>query len=214
MDERTERSKGMTLELSNWCYEGVLMKGGVLSIDRAYFAISGGRERWLYKVARKHAGGAGEGGFAVSMPTLFDKSGAQGEYRRFKFELLKLAEKNALPGYALSVEQPTSSAHGGEPSLRMRRTGALAEPMPRPGGAAGWPGRSRPSRKEFRRGNFSQSERGRGSYLLCPRPTVADPAAPPALNEFARHPVGADSNCVAPCGTARPILHACRSRPA
>ena len=117
VDERTERSRGMTLELSNWFYEGVLMQGGVLSIDRAYFDISGGRERWLYKVARKHAGGAGEGGFAISMPVLFEKSGAEGEYRRFKFELLKLADKNALPGYELIVE----GSEGGEPLLRMRR---------------------------------------------------------------------------------------------
>jgi plasmid replication initiation protein len=63
VDEKTERSRGMTLELSNWFWEGVLMKGGVLSIDRAYFDISGGRERWLYRVARKHAGGAGGGRF-------------------------------------------------------------------------------------------------------------------------------------------------------
>lgn len=117
VDERTERSRGMTLELSNWFWEGVLMKGGVLSIDRAYFDISGGRERWLYRVARKHAGGAGEGGFAISMPVLFEKSGAEGQYRRFKFEILKLAERDELPGYALSVE----TAKGGEPMLRMRR---------------------------------------------------------------------------------------------
>lgn len=123
VDERTERSKGMTLELSNWFYEGVLMKGGVLAIDRAYFDITGGRERWLYKVARKHAGGAGEAGFAISMATLFEKSGAEGEYRRFKFELLKLAEKNALPGYDLTVEQ----AGEGEPMVRMRRNDAKGE---------------------------------------------------------------------------------------
>ena len=117
VDERTERSRGMTLELSNWFWEGVMMKGGVLAIDRAYFDITGGRERWLYRVARKHAGGAGEGGFAISMPVLFEKSGAEGEYRRFKFELLKLVEKDALPGYGLGVEQ----GRGGEPKLRMRR---------------------------------------------------------------------------------------------
>ena len=124
VDERTERSKGMTLELSNWFYEGVLMKGGVLAIDRAYFNISGGRERWLYKVARKHAGGAGEGGFAIAMPTLFEKSGAEGEYRRFKFEILKLAEKNALPGYDLTVEVVEE---GSEPAIRMRRNDAKGE---------------------------------------------------------------------------------------
>ena len=117
VDERTERSRGMTLELSNWFWEGVMMQGGVLAIDRAYFNITGGRERWLYKVARKHAGGAGEDGFAIAMPTLFEKSGAEGEYRRFKFEILKLAEKDALPGYALRVEQ----GKNGEPLLRMVR---------------------------------------------------------------------------------------------
>jgi plasmid replication initiation protein len=118
VDERTERSRGMTIELSNWFYEGVLMQGGVLSIDRAYFDLTGGRERWLYKVARKHAGGAGEAGFAISMPTLFEKSGAEGAYRRFKFEIAKIADRDPLPGYSLELEQPDGKR---EPSLRMRR---------------------------------------------------------------------------------------------
>jgi plasmid replication initiation protein len=117
VDERTERSRGMTIELSNWFWEGVMMKGGVLAIDRAYFDITGGRERWLYRVARKHAGGAGEAGFAISMPVLFEKSGAEGPYRRFKFEMLKLAQKDDLPGYALGIE----AAKDGEPMIRMRR---------------------------------------------------------------------------------------------
>lgn len=118
VDEKTERSRGMTIELSNWFWEGVMMTGGVLSIDRAYFDITGGRERWLYKVARKHAGGAGEAGFAISMPTLFEKSGAEGQYRRFKFEITRIAERDALPGYALSFEHPEGKR---EPLLRMRR---------------------------------------------------------------------------------------------
>ena len=133
VDEKTERSRGMTIELSSWFYEGVMMTGGVLSIDRAYFDISGGRERWLYKVARKHAGGAGEGGFAISMPTLFEKSGAEGQYRRFKFEIAKIAERNELPGYALTLEQAEGKR---EPSLRMRRRAegegaASAAPVPK-----------------------------------------------------------------------------------
>jgi plasmid replication initiation protein len=118
VDEKTERSRGMTLELSNWFYEGVMMSGGVLAIDRAYFQLTGGRERWLYKVARKHAGGAGEGGFAISMPTLFEKSGAEGDYRRFKFEMLKIVERNELPGYEVTIEQGEGKR---EPSIRMRR---------------------------------------------------------------------------------------------
>ncbi|WP_443478547.1 replication initiator protein A [Novosphingobium aerophilum] len=133
VDERTERSRGMTIELSNWFWEGVMMKGGVLSIDRAYFNITGGRERWLYKVARKHAGGAGEGGFAITMPVLFEKSGAEGQYRRFKFEMLKLVEKDELPGYTLSVE----TAKDGEPMIRMRRVDGKGGAEPAlPGGTA------------------------------------------------------------------------------
>lgn len=130
VDEKTERSRGMTIELSNWFWEGVMMTGGVLSIDRAYFDISGGRERWLYKVARKHAGGAGEAGFAISMPTLFEKSGAEGQYRRFKFEIARIADRNELPGYALAIEQVEGKR---EPNLRMRRRdGSDTRPTPKP----------------------------------------------------------------------------------
>ncbi|EZP53678.1 replication initiator protein A [Sphingomonas sp. RIT328] len=118
VDAKTERSRGMTIELSNWFWEGVMMTGGVLSIDRAYFDLTGGRERWLYRVARKHAGGAGEGGFAIAMPTLFEKSGAEGQYRRFKFEIAKIAERDELPGFALTLEQAGDKR---EPLLRMRR---------------------------------------------------------------------------------------------
>lgn len=132
VDEKTERSRGMTIELSNWFWEGVMMTGGVLSIDRAYFDLTGGRERWLYKVARKHAGGAGEAGFAISMPTLFEKSGAEGQYRRFKFEIAKIAEKDPLPGYSLAVEQPADKR---EPMVRMRRRADGGCPV-RAGGAA------------------------------------------------------------------------------
>ncbi len=130
VDEKTERSRGMTIELSNWFWEGVMMTGGVLSIDRAYFDISGGRERWLYKVARKHAGGAGEAGFAISMPTLFEKSGAEGQYRRFKFEITRIADRNELPGYALTIEQVEGKR---EPNLRMRRRDSSdTRPTPKP----------------------------------------------------------------------------------
>ena len=112
----TQQSRGMSLTLSDWFYEGILMDGGLLSIDPVYFTITGGRERWMYRVARKHAGGAGAGGFAISLPTLFQKSGAEGEYRRFKFEMLAIVRKNDLPGFDLALE-PT----GKEPSLRMSR---------------------------------------------------------------------------------------------
>jgi plasmid replication initiation protein len=117
VDEETNTSRGMFLTVSEWFYEGVLMDGGVLSIDPIYFSITGGRERWLYRVARKHAGGAGKEGFTISLPTLFEKSGAEGTYRRFKFEVAKIAKENDLPGFDLQFED---SGHR-EPRLRMTR---------------------------------------------------------------------------------------------
>ena len=123
VDERTERTRGMSVTLAKWFYDGVLMENGVLSIDPEYFNISGGRERWLYRVARKHAGGADENGFAIRFPVLFEKSGAEGSYRRFKFELLAIAKRNALPSYHLQVE-----TSGSEPMLRMIRRDRMATP--------------------------------------------------------------------------------------
>jgi plasmid replication initiation protein len=125
VDEKTERSRGMSIALSSWFYDGVLMAGGVLSIDRAYFDITGGRERWLYRVARKHAGGAGEAGFSIAMPTLFDKSGAEGQYRRFKFEIAAIVRQNALPGYCLAL---TPAATSSEPLVHIVRRGAASAP--------------------------------------------------------------------------------------
>jgi len=116
LDDETGQSKGMTLTLSDWFYEGILMDGGLLAIDPAYFSITGGRERWLYRVARKHAGGAGEEGFVIPLPTLFEKSGAEGTYRRFKFEMQTLIRRNELPGFDLGLELTA-----GEPALRMTR---------------------------------------------------------------------------------------------
>jgi plasmid replication initiation protein len=116
MDDSTGMSKGMSLTLADWFYEGILMDGGALAIDPLYFTITGGRERWLYRVARKHAGGAGEAGFAIALTTLFEKSGAEGQFRRFKYEILKVVREDALPQYHLSVEGSDDN-----PLIRMTR---------------------------------------------------------------------------------------------
>jgi plasmid replication initiation protein len=127
-DESSGKSLGMSLTVSDWFYEGILMDGGLLAIDPAYFSISGGRERWLYRVARKHAGAAGPEGFSIPMPTLFEKSGAEGTYRRFKFEMLAIAARNDIPDFVLQLE-----VGRGEPSIRMiRKSRPAAQPAKPP----------------------------------------------------------------------------------
>jgi plasmid replication initiation protein len=126
IDSQTKESRGLTLTVSDWFYRGVMEDGGLLSIDPAYFSITGGRERLLYRVARKHAGGDGEDGFAISMPTLFEKSGAEGTYRRFKFEMLRVVERNDLPGFSLSVREGSE----GEPLVHMVKREYAGEGAP------------------------------------------------------------------------------------
>jgi plasmid replication initiation protein len=136
VDAQTKESKGMTIAVSEWFYRGVTEDGGVLSIDPAYFSISGGRERWLYRVARKHAGGNGPNGFAISMPVLFDKSGAEGTYRRFKFEILRIITRNDLPGFSLGVQTGAE----GEPLVHMVKREHIGE-----GGHQEWKPISKPA---------------------------------------------------------------------
>ena len=42
--------------MPDWFYRAVLDDALVLTIDRAYFDLTGGLERWLYRIVRKHGG--------------------------------------------------------------------------------------------------------------------------------------------------------------
>lgn len=116
VNNQTALSNGMEITVSDWFYEGVLMDGAVLTINPDYFTLKGGRERWLYRVCRKHAGGAGPTGFSMNFSTLFDKSGAEGTFRRFKYEILKIVQLNNLPDLSLSVE----NREGPDPLLHFK----------------------------------------------------------------------------------------------
>ena len=118
IDAETKESRGMTLTVSDWFYRGVTEDGGVLSIDPAYFSITGGRRNAGFtESARKHAGGNGANGFAISMPVLCSKkSGAEGTYRRFKFEILRIIARNDLPGFFARGHETGSE---GEPLVHM-----------------------------------------------------------------------------------------------
>ncbi len=107
----------MTFTLADWFYEGVLTEG-MCSPSTQSTSPSKAVESGGFTASRaKHAGGAGEGGFAISLPTLFEKSGAEGTYRRFKFEMLKIAREDQLPAFALRIDDRGAA----EPTLRMLR---------------------------------------------------------------------------------------------
>ncbi len=53
------RPYGLELILPDWFFAGVVDHTLVLTIDRAYFSLTGGLERWLYRLVRKHGGRQG-----------------------------------------------------------------------------------------------------------------------------------------------------------
>jgi len=95
------RPRGIELILPDWFYAGVMMDALVLTIDREYFALTGGLERWLYRLVRKH-GGRQQHGWIFDFQHLHLKSGSLSPYKRFAFELRDIVRRQPLPGYRLA----------------------------------------------------------------------------------------------------------------
>ena len=96
------RSAGLDLILPDWFYSGVLSDALVLGIDPRYFRLTGGIERWLYRLVRKH-GGAQRQGWSFDLRHLYAKSGSHARYSDFALDVRRLAQRQALPGYRLCV---------------------------------------------------------------------------------------------------------------
>lgn len=94
---------GMELVLPEWFYRGVLDRSLILTIDPAYFALTGGIERWLYRVARRHAGHQPRG-WAFDLRHLYTKSGSAARFSDFALDLRRIIGRQPLPGYDLSIE--------------------------------------------------------------------------------------------------------------
>ncbi|MDP2162978.1 MAG: replication initiator protein A [Hydrogenophaga sp.] len=94
---------GLELILPDWFYAGVLDEALVLTIDPAYFKLTGGIERWLYRLVRKH-GGKQPGGWQFDFPYLHRKSGSMARTYDFACDLRALVARQSLPGYVLSIE--------------------------------------------------------------------------------------------------------------
>ncbi|MEO6216332.1 MAG: replication initiator protein A [Sphingomonas sp.] len=98
------RPLGIELILPDWFYAGVLDQALILTIDRAYFDLSGGLERWLYRIVRKH-GGRQRGGWSFDLAHLYLKSGVLSPRKQFAFALRDIVRRQALPGYRLTLEK-------------------------------------------------------------------------------------------------------------
>ncbi|MER8499436.1 replication initiator protein A [Mesorhizobium sp. M1142] len=96
------RPLGIELILPDWFYAGVIDDALILTIDRQYFGLTGGLERWLYRLVRKH-GGRQTYGWSFDLGHLHVKSGSLSPFKRFTFDLREIVRRQPLPGYQLAL---------------------------------------------------------------------------------------------------------------
>lgn len=106
MTRHDGRIEGMEFVLPEWFYNGVVDRTLVLTIDPDYFRLTGGIERWLYRVARKHAGHQPTG-WLFEIAHLHEKSGSMARVSDFAIDLRRIAARQPLPGYRLLIERKT-----------------------------------------------------------------------------------------------------------
>lgn len=98
------RPLGLELILPDWFYTGVRDNSLVLTIDRRYFDLTGGIDRWLYRLVRKHAGRQSDG-WRFDFRYLYAKSGSLSRFSDFAIDLRRITREQLLPGYQLAVER-------------------------------------------------------------------------------------------------------------
>lgn len=106
------RPSGLELILPDWFYSGVIDDALVLTIDRAYFDLTGGLERWLYRLVRKH-GGRQQGGWSFDLVHLHAKSGSLSPLKHFAYDVRQIVQRKAFSAATNSCSREIWTAPSG-----------------------------------------------------------------------------------------------------
>lgn len=118
VDPETDQPRGMTITLSDWVYEGIVGERSLLTMHQDYFLLTGGLERALYRIARKHAGNQ-RGGWTCRVEVLRDKTGSDSKPKEFNRMLRKVVDADQLPDYAVKM----ATTADGSPAVLFRLRG-------------------------------------------------------------------------------------------
>ncbi|KAJ8137623.1 hypothetical protein OY671_009164, partial [Metschnikowia pulcherrima] len=109
VDPATDQPRGMTITSSNWVYEGIVSERSSLTMHPDYFSSTGGLERALYRIARKHAGQQ-RGGWTCRVEILREKAGSDAQPKEFNRMLRKVIEADQLPEYTMASTKTAEDA--------------------------------------------------------------------------------------------------------
>lgn len=101
------RMVAIELRLSDWLYNAILGRE-VLTLSRDYFRLSGGLERRLYELARKHCGHQTK--WTVGIDLLHKKTGSAATLRKFRELLKRTADNDELPDYRIRYDSENEQA--------------------------------------------------------------------------------------------------------
>lgn len=93
-------TRKIQITLSPWLYELCCGQGSLLKSNNSYFDMTSGLKKFLYRTARKHAGN-NKDGWEFSLEKLYEKSGSEGNIRKFKSKLKTAVIENSLPDYSM-----------------------------------------------------------------------------------------------------------------
>lgn len=101
---KTGKIASLEIKLCDWLYGAIYnAEQEMLSINRNYFRLTGGIERRLYELARKHCGR--QPFWKVGVETLWEKSGSQGELKKFRHSIFKgQVDLGTLPDYRVVLK--------------------------------------------------------------------------------------------------------------
>ena len=119
-DPDTDQPRGMSVTLSDWVYEGIVTEKSVLSMHPDYFLLSGGLERALYRIARKHAGQQ-RGGWVCRVELLREKAGSDAQPKEFNRMMRRVVELDQLPEYAMLIVETADKS----PAVQFRLRGEI-----------------------------------------------------------------------------------------
>ena len=109
----------MSFRLPSWIYRAVTeSRSEVLAITPLYFDLAAGIDRFLYRLARRHAGNGvdNRNGWAFSFRDLYARSGSGQTFKGFSRSIRQAIERNRIPEY-IAVEERGAN---GDPILRLR----------------------------------------------------------------------------------------------
>lgn len=110
--EQMEKVRSISLTLPSWIYSAITTSSNVLTLDREYFLLSGGLDRALYRIARKHAGNQTQG-WLCTFRTLRAKTGSDSSEKKFAEMLKRSVRENKLPRYEMTLVK----AADGQPAV-------------------------------------------------------------------------------------------------